>query len=70
MSDPVHPDSIQARVQRAIGSGYELVQVIGSGGMGQVWLAREAALRRLVAIKVLHPALGASEVARRRFRRE
>jgi serine/threonine-protein kinase len=70
VSDPVHPDSIQARVQRAIGSGYELVQVIGSGGMGQVWLAREAALRRLVAIKVLHPALGASEVARRRFRRE
>ncbi|HJS46516.1 MAG TPA: serine/threonine-protein kinase, partial [Gemmatimonadales bacterium] len=70
MSGPVHPDSFQARLQRALGPAYELVRLVGAGGMGQVWLAVEGALHRPVAVKVLHPGLGASEVARHRFRRE
>ncbi len=51
--------------------GYELVERIGKGGMGEVFLARQVALGRLVAIKFLIPA-GESDPAEdlERFRRE
>jgi serine/threonine protein kinase len=49
---------------------YEVQEVIGQGGMGIVLAAYEPALHRLVAIKVLSPALAGSATARRRFARE
>ena len=49
---------------------YEVVGVIGSGGMGVVLKAIDAALNRYVAIKVLAPHLGSSGAARKRFSRE
>jgi hypothetical protein len=49
---------------------YEVCEVIGQGGMGIVLKAFEPALHRLVAIKVLAPALAGSPTARRRFTRE
>ena len=36
---------------------YEILQIIGQGGMGVVYLGRQPALDRLVAIKLM-PALG------------
>jgi hypothetical protein len=50
--------------------GYEVQSVIGAGGMGVVLKAFDPALHRLVAIKVLSPALAGSATARRRFTRE
>jgi hypothetical protein len=49
---------------------YEVIEVIGQGGMGIVLKALEPALQRLVAIKVLDPTLAGSATARRRFTRE
>ena len=49
---------------------YEVVGVIGSGGMGVVLKALDGALNRYVAIKVLAPHLGSSGSARKRFSRE
>ncbi|MCH7990477.1 MAG: zf-HC2 domain-containing protein, partial [Planctomycetes bacterium] len=49
---------------------YEVMGVIGSGGMGVVLKAFDAALNRYVAIKVLAPHLGSSGTARKRFSRE
>ena len=37
--------------------GFELIEKIGEGGMGQVWKARQLSLDRLVAIKLLPPRL-------------
>jgi len=51
-------------------AGYEVVGVIGCGGMGVVLKGFDARLNRFVAIKLLAPHLAASASARRRFARE
>ena len=48
---------------------YEIVALIGSGGMGEVYRANDTRLKREVAIKFLSPTLANAE-ARRRFQRE
>jgi tRNA A-37 threonylcarbamoyl transferase component Bud32 len=58
------------RLQQAFGADYEIVRPLGQGGMATVWLARERALKRLVAIKVLDPDLGGSATFRSRFQFE
>ena len=57
---------------RAVGKigPFEVTEVIGSGGMGMVLKARDPALDRHVAIKILAPHLASSATARRRFARE
>lgn len=49
---------------------YELKSRIGSGGMGDVYLAREVALDRMVAVKVLRQELAEDRLRRLRFKRE
>ncbi|WLD12595.1 serine/threonine-protein kinase [Planctellipticum variicoloris] len=49
---------------------YEVIDVIGRGGMGIVFRALDPRLNRIVAIKVLAPELAANPLARRRFLRE
>lgn len=38
-------------------SGFDLIEKVGEGGMGQVWKARQLSLDRMVAIKFLSPKL-------------
>ena len=54
----------------ALGQQYDIVRSLGQGGMGAVYLARERALERFVAVKVLRPDLANVEDGRERFRRE
>jgi predicted Ser/Thr protein kinase len=55
---------------RPVPRGYELVRVLGEGGFGEVVLARQVALDRLVAIKRVHAfALGSADDLAR-FQRE
>lgn len=49
---------------------YRLIEELGAGGMGQVYLAQHETIERQVAIKVLHRDLANDESVRRRFERE
>src|SRR5215510_9336126 len=50
--------------------GYDMVRLLGRGGMGCVMLSREQSTGRAVAIKTLLPEFAVSDKAMRRFMRE
>src|SRR5689334_20829632 len=49
---------------------YEILSLVGFGGMGEVYKARDTRLGRLVAIKTIAAAVAEDPVARARFERE
>jgi tetratricopeptide (TPR) repeat protein len=53
-----------------IGERYEIIQLLGEGGMGSVYKARDRALDRLVALKVIRPELARNPEIVRRFKQE
>ncbi|MEE8577459.1 MAG: serine/threonine-protein kinase, partial [candidate division Zixibacteria bacterium] len=59
----------QDLVGRKVGS-FEIVKMIGRGGMGIVYLARDTKLKRSVAIKSMPAKLKDDSTSRTRFRRE
>jgi eukaryotic-like serine/threonine-protein kinase len=51
-------------------SGFEVIKVLGRGGMGVVLEGFDPVLNRYVALKVLDPQLASNDLARQRFCRE
>jgi len=74
-SDPAVPRAAERRAGQKgqrVGS-YTLIEPLGAGGMGEVWLAQHGLLDRLAAVKLIRPADSArhdGEQARKRFERE
>jgi serine/threonine-protein kinase len=53
-----------------LGDRYQLLELIGEGGMGGVFRAQQLDSGRIVALKLLHPELAQNEYIARRFERE
>jgi eukaryotic-like serine/threonine-protein kinase len=53
-----------------LGGQFQIVQKIGTGGMGSVYKASQPEMNRMVAIKILHPKLANRKDLTSRFRRE
>ena len=51
-------------------AGYDVLALLGAGGMGEVYRARDRRLEREVAFKVLEPIIAADPEYRRRFESE
>lgn len=64
------PDRELAPFLNTEGTPFEIIEMIGRGGMGVVYKARQRSLDRLVAVKMISAGRHASAEERRRFRRE
>jgi serine/threonine-protein kinase len=67
-SSPPLPSALESPLPRI--TGFEVLALLGRGGMGIVYLARQLKLGRKVALKVLPPALAGDPERLRRFRNE
>ncbi|MFI5399274.1 MAG: protein kinase [Candidatus Binatia bacterium] len=63
-------EALLQELQEALAPQILVLKELGAGGMGTVFLGRDPALKRLVAIKVLNRDVASDESARRRFERE
>jgi len=61
---------IQLTPGSSIGSRYEIVRLLGQGGMGAVYQAHDRELERQVAIKVIRSDMAANPEILRRFKQE
>jgi len=66
----VSVDDVGPSASAIVGARYELLALLGSGGMGNVYKARDRELDELVALKVLRPEIAGAPGALERFRRE
>ena len=53
-----------------LGTRYEIINLLGQGGMGAVYKAKDRELERLVALKVIRPELAAQPEMLHRFKQE
>ncbi|WP_445170356.1 serine/threonine-protein kinase PknD [Mycolicibacterium sp. Dal123E01] len=68
--EPDPKDATQTEESAGEFGRYELLSLLGAGGMGQVWRARDSQTNRVVALKVLPENSADDEEPRERFRRE
>lgn len=63
-------DALTVELTGTLAGRFEIRQRLGAGGMGEVYLAEDTLLKRLVAIKRLAPHLRADQLSRGHFLKE
>ncbi|HEV8266272.1 MAG TPA: protein kinase [Gemmatimonadales bacterium] len=63
-------ENLQRRLQRLVEGKYQIIRMLGKGGMGAVFLAQDLTLDREVAIKVLPPDISQDPKVIQRFQQE
>ena len=66
----VDDPEFRAQLEKVVKSTYEIDRLIGEGGFGRVYSARDIRLDRRVAIKVIRPELAGARLFGDRFRNE
>jgi tetratricopeptide (TPR) repeat protein/predicted Ser/Thr protein kinase len=64
------PGASELKIGDLLGGRYELLQLIGEGGMGAVYKARDLELEREVALKVIRPEMADHPEILQRFKQE
>jgi serine/threonine-protein kinase len=64
------PLTMEASIGSTIGEKYEILAVIGGGAMGLVYKARHTLMKRIVAVKMLHPNMLPDHGTVMRFKKE
>ncbi len=67
--EPIHPD-VEEEEHTALRGSLEDIKIIATGGMSQIFRARQPGLDRFIAVKKLKEELLGNGEARERFRRE
>ncbi len=69
-AEPMPPESVLPNPLTLVAGRYEILNLLGEGGMGSVYRARDSVLDEIVAFKVLRRELAASSELIERFKRE
>lgn len=69
-SSSLGPGGILLQAGALLGNRYEIIQLLGEGGMGAVYKARDRELERVIALKVIRPDLAGHPEILQRFKQE
>jgi eukaryotic-like serine/threonine-protein kinase len=69
LAQAVAQDRAYSMIGRQLGA-YQILSLLGAGGMGEVYQARDTRLGRLVALKILPPGVATDPERKRRFLQE
>lgn len=64
------PESPDAWIGTIVGGHYEVIELLGKGGMSSVYKARQIMVDKLVAIKIMHTHMSHNPQSIRRFQQE